>query len=58
MDRVLSWSLWLAGIAAILGALGVANLTFTVLFIRIDVLMLLVGLICLGNAYYRTRPAG
>ncbi len=46
-------TLWVAGTVAILGALGIANLDFTLFFIQIDVLMLAVGAVCLLNAYFR-----
>jgi len=55
MDRILNWSLWGAGVLALLGALGIADLTFSVLFLRIDALIALVGLICLANAYRGSR---
>jgi len=46
-------TLWVAGVVAILGALGVASLNLTVLFVQVDMLMLGVGIICLLNAYFR-----
>jgi len=45
--------LWIAGAVAILGALGIARLDFTLLFIQIDALMLAVGVVCILNAYFR-----
>jgi len=46
-------TLWVAGTVAILGALGIARLEFTLLFIQIDALMLAVGAVCILNAYFR-----
>lgn len=46
-------TLWVAGTVAILGALGIARLEFTLLFVQVDALMLVVGLVCLANAYFR-----
>lgn len=48
-------SLWLAGVLAILGALGIARLDFMLLFFHVDALMLAVGVICLANAYWGGR---
>jgi len=45
--------LWIAGAVAILGALGIARLEFTLLFLQIDALMLAVGVVCILNAYFR-----
>ncbi len=45
--------LWIAGAIAILGAVGIARLEFTLLFIQIDALMLAVGAVCILNAYFR-----
>lgn len=45
--------LWIAGAIAILGALGIAQLDFTLLFVQIDALMLAVGVVCILNAYFR-----
>ena len=46
-------TLWIAGAVAILGAFGIAQLPFTLLFVEIDVLMLVIGVVCLLNAYFR-----
>jgi hypothetical protein len=46
-------TLWIAGAVAILGALGIARLEFTLLFLNIDALMLAIGVVCLLNAYFR-----
>lgn len=46
-------TLWVAGTVSILGALGIARLQFTLLFIQIDALMLTVGAVCILNAYFR-----
>ena len=46
-------TLWVAGLIAILGSLGIASLNLTILFLQVDMLMLSVGIICLLNAYLR-----
>lgn len=51
MTRVLSWALWAAGFAALFGSTGLARMTFNLLFIEVDALMFIVGLICLFVAY-------
>ena len=53
MHRFWNITLWVAGLIAILGALGVASLDLTILFVQVDMLMLGVGVICLLNAYLR-----
>jgi hypothetical protein len=53
MRRFATVTLWLAGILAVLGAFGIARLNFSFLFIQGDALMLVVGAICLVNAYFR-----
>jgi len=55
MARVLSWSLWIAGILAILRGVGLVQLPLEIVFVRIDMTMVLVGLICLFNAYVRVN---
>lgn len=56
MQGFWSITLWIAGAVAILGALGIARLEFTLLFVQIDALMLVIGIVCISNAYLR-RPA-
>ncbi|NWH07209.1 MAG: hypothetical protein HXY22_00905 [Alphaproteobacteria bacterium] len=55
MARILSWSLWVAGILALLAAvnqtLNLVSLALTVLIFRFDVLLLAVAFICFLNAY-------
>ena len=53
MARVLSWSLWIAGIIAVLRGIGLVELPLKIVFVQIDMTMILVGLICLFNAYAR-----
>ena len=53
MVKAWNFSLWIAGIAAIFGALGLANLRLSILFIQVDALMLGIGIVCLLNAYFR-----
>ena len=60
MQGFWSITLWIAGAVAILGALGIARLEFTLLFVQIDALMLVIGIVCISNAYFRrqAKPNG
>ncbi len=58
MGRVQSWMMWVAGMLAILGSIGVARLPLGILFVQIDVLMPIVGLLCLAVAYVSREDAG
>lgn len=55
MARILSWSLWIAGILALLAAvnqtLNLVSIVLTVMIFRFDVLLLAVAFICFLNAY-------
>lgn len=55
MARVLSWSLWIAGLLALLAALNqtlkLVSVMLTVVVIQVDVLLLVVAFICFLNAY-------
>jgi hypothetical protein len=53
MESFWNITLWVAGTVAILGALGIAHLEFTLLFVQINVLMLAIGAVCILNAYFR-----
>ncbi len=53
MRQFATVTLWLAGVLAILGAFGIAQLQFSLLFFDVDALMLVVGAICLLNPYFR-----
>jgi hypothetical protein len=55
--RLQSWMLWVAGILAILGSVGVASLPLRVLFIQVPVLMPIVGVLCLASAYAANERA-
>ena len=49
--RLQSWMLWVAGILAILGSIKVASLPLKLLFLQVELLMPIVGLLCLAAAY-------
>ena len=49
--KLQSWMLWVAGVLAVLGSLGVASLPLKVLFLQTNILMPIVGGLCLGAAY-------
>jgi hypothetical protein len=55
--RLQSWMLWVAGILAILGSVGIASLPLRVLFIQVPVLMPIVGILCLASAYASSERA-
>ena len=58
MGRVQSWMMWVAGMLAILGSIGIARLPLGILFVQIDVLMPIVGLLCFAVAYVSREDAG
>ena len=58
MGRVQSWMMWVAGMLAVLGSIHVVSLPLSVLFVQIDVLMPIVGLLCLAVAYVSREDAG
>jgi len=55
--RLQSWMLWVAGILAILGSIGIASLPLKVLFLQANVLMPIVGVLCLASAYASSERA-
>ncbi|MBP6010813.1 MAG: hypothetical protein KBA31_01190 [Alphaproteobacteria bacterium] len=55
--RLQSWMLWVAGILAALGSVGIASLPLKVLFLQVNVLMPIVGLLCLASAYAASERA-
>jgi hypothetical protein len=55
--KLQSWMLWVAGVLAVLGSIKVASLPLKVLFIQINVLMPIVGLLCLASAYAASERA-
>jgi hypothetical protein len=58
MGRVQSWMMWVAGMLAILGSLHIARLPLALVFIQIDVLMPIVGLLCFAVAYVSREELG
>ena len=52
MGRVQSWMMWVAGMLAILGSINVVSLPLSILFVQINVLMPMVGVLCLAVAYF------
>jgi len=55
--KLQSWMLWVAGILAILGAINVASLPLKVLFLQVNILMPIVGLLALASAYASNERA-
>lgn len=55
--RLQSWMLWVAGVLAVLGSIGVASLPLKILFLQVNVLMPIVGLLCLAAAYASSERA-
>lgn len=55
--RLQSWMLWVAGVLAVLGSVGIASLPLRVLFVSVNVLMLIVGVLCLASAYAANERA-
>lgn len=55
--RLQSWMLWVGGILAIMGAINIASLPLKLLFIQINVLMPIVGVLCLAAAYATNERA-
>jgi hypothetical protein len=49
--------LWIAGVLAVLGSINVAALPLQVLFLQVNVLMPIVGLLCLASAYAANERA-
>lgn len=55
--KLQSWMLWIAGVLAVLGSINVAALPLQVLFLQVNVLMPIVGLLCLASAYAANERA-
>jgi hypothetical protein len=55
--RLQSWMLWVAGVLAVLGSIGLASLPLRILFVQINVLMPIVGGLCLASAYAASERA-
>jgi hypothetical protein len=55
--KLQSWMLWVGGILAIMGAINIASLPLKVLFIQVNVLMPIVGVLCLAAAYATNERA-
>ena len=55
--KLQSWMLWVAGILAILGSIKVASLPLKLLFLQVELLMPIVGLLCLAAAYAASERA-
>lgn len=57
LARLQSWMLWVAGVLAILGSIGLASLPLKFLFLQANILMPIVGLLCLGSAFIVSERA-
>lgn len=57
IPKLQSWMLWVAGILAILGSVKVASLPLKLLFLQVELLMPIVGLLCLAAAYAASERA-
>ena len=57
LARLQSWMLWIAGVLAILGSIGLASLPLKFLFLQANILMPIVGLLCLGSAFIVSERA-
>ena len=57
MGRVQSWMMWIAGMLAILGSINVVSLPLSILFVQINVLMPVVGVLCFAVAYVSYEEA-
>ncbi len=55
--RLQSWMLWVAGVLAVLGSVGIASLPLRILFVSVNVLMPIVGVLCLASAYATSERA-
>jgi hypothetical protein len=55
--KLQSWMLWVAGILAILGSIKVASLPLKLLFVQVEILMPIVGLLALASAYASNERA-
>jgi len=55
--KLQSWMLWVAGVLAVLGSIGLASLPLKVLFLQANILMPIVGGLCLASAYAANERA-
>jgi hypothetical protein len=55
--KLQSWMLWVAGVLAILGSINIASLPLKVLFVQVNILMPIVGLLALAAAYASNERA-
>ena len=58
MGRVQSWMMWIAGMLAVLGSIHIVRLPLGFLFVQVDVLMPIVGVLCLAVAYFSHEQMG
>ncbi len=58
MGRIQSWMMWIAGMLAVLGSIHVVSMPLGILFVQIDVLMPIVGVLCLAVAYVSREELG
>lgn len=52
-----SWLLWIAGILAILGSIGLGSVLLEIAFLKVNMLMVVVGLCCLASAFIVSERA-
>jgi hypothetical protein len=55
--KLQSWMLWVAGVLAVLGSVQIASMPLRVLFVQVEMLMPIVGLLCLASAYAANERA-
>ena len=58
MGRIQSWMMWIAGMLAVLGSVHIVSLPLGILFVQIDVLMPIVGVMCLAVAFVSYEQMG
>ena len=52
-----SWILWIAAIMALLGSVGLGSVQLEIAFLKVNVLMVVVGLFCLAAAFIVSERA-
>jgi hypothetical protein len=55
--KLQSWMLWVAGVLAVLGSIKVASLPLKLLFVQVEILMPIVGMLALASAYASNERA-
>jgi hypothetical protein len=55
--RLQSWMLWIAGLLAVAGSINIASLPLKLLFLQVNILMPVVGILCLASAYAASERA-